>query len=216
MQGFIFSTLKSRLKSGPHIYIFLIFERYSSKLEFQGAFLELLHAQDAIRTWASLDTPFSLYTEQEQHRITELLWRKLKVKDAMFTESVTVLQKKNNQLRQRRGFFCIRDINLLAFNNIQLQLSKIALQHWFRTVGCTISIIKMKESKLFPHLASLLLSNCSKCLSVMETKQLSPASRNNGDHKEGVCFISNLDISIENIKDRNIIVIGNNWMAQII
>lgn len=122
----------------------------------------------------------------------------------------------NNQLRQRRGFFCIRDINLLAFNNIQLELSKIALQHWFRTVGCTISIIKMKESKLFPHLASLLLSNCSECLSVMETKQLSPASRNNGDHKEGACFISNLDISIENIKERNIIVIGNNWMAQII
>ena len=74
----------------------------------------------------------------------------------------------------------------------------------------------MKESKLFPHLASLLLSNCSECLSVMETKQLSPASRNNGDHKEGACFISNLDISIENIKERNIIVIGNNWMAQII
>ena len=74
----------------------------------------------------------------------------------------------------------------------------------------------MKESKLLPHLASLLLSNCSECLSVMETKQLSPASRNSGDQKEGACFISNLDISIENIKERNVIVIGNNWMAQIV
>lgn len=72
----------------------------------------------------------------------------------------------------------------------------------------------MKKSKPFPHLASLLLSNCSECLSVIETKQLSPASRNNGDHKAGASFISNLDISIENIKERNAIVIGNNWMAQ--
>lgn len=74
----------------------------------------------------------------------------------------------------------------------------------------------MKESKPFPHLVSLLLSNCSECLSVMETKQLSPASRSNGDHKAGACFISNLDISIENIKERNAIVIGNNWMAQFV
>lgn len=50
----------------------------------------------------------------------------------------------------------------------------------------------------------------------METKQLSPASRSNGDHKAGACFISNFDISIENIKERNAIVIGNNWMAQFV
>lgn len=122
--------------------------------------------------------------------------------------------KSNKQLRQRRGFFCTRNINLWALVGCYWMLSKIALQHWFKTMGCTLSIIKTKESKPFPHLASLLLSNCSECLSVMETKQLSPASRNNGDHKAGACFISNLDISIENIKERNTIVIGNNWMAQ--
>lgn len=93
--------------------------------------------------------------------------------------------KSNTQLRQRKGFFCIRNINLLALVGCYWMPSKIALQHWFRTVGCTISIIKIKESKPFPHLASLLLSNCSECLSVMETKQLSPASRNNGDYKAG-------------------------------
>ena len=94
-QGLVFLNTQNKLKSGPHIYIFGTFKRHFSKYEFQEAFFEIFgqpDAQDAMWTWTSVDTPFSLYVKQKQRRRPVLLWRKLKVNHDL-RKSTTFLQK---------------------------------------------------------------------------------------------------------------------------
>lgn len=136
------------------------------------------------------DTPLPLCTTQRCYGIAEAPWRNLNVKHAMCIAKIIILERKERTSWDWRDSFCIRNINLLALVGCYWMLLKIALQPWFKAVGCTISLIKMKESQPLPHLASLLLANCSEYLSVMETKQLSPASCNNGDHKEGAASLT--------------------------